>query len=144
MNYELSYKENNIDFVLYFFDIDKFKIFNDLYGHDIGDIVLKSVSEGLVKAFKNTAIVARQGGDEFIVVKQYREPKDIEIYKNMICNVFNSISLVEHPDIKVRCSIGSATYSETLNIEHLIKLSDYRMYYEKNSKLPQKIDSKLG
>ena len=126
--YEESYKNNNIDFVLFFFDIDKFKIFNDNYGHDIGDKVLVSASKSLLKSFNSTAIVARQGGDEFIVVKQFKNKQEIEIYKNMIQDAFNSISILNHPEIKINCSIGNAIYSEVLSIEKLIKLADYRMY----------------
>jgi diguanylate cyclase (GGDEF)-like protein len=128
LNYEKSYKDNHIDFVLYFFDIDKFKIFNDTYGHDLGDIVLTSVSSGLLKSFNNSAIIARQGGDEFIVVKQYKDEKDINIYQNMIQSTFDSISIVNHPDIRVNCSIGHAVYSEVNSLDKLIKLADYRMY----------------
>lgn len=134
VQYENSYKTYKMDFVLYFFDIDKFKIFNDTYGHDVGDIVLTSISSGLLKSFNSSAIVARQGGDEFVVVKQYKDAKDIEIYKNMIENVFNSISIVDHPEIKVNCSIGSAVYSEVLDIGKLIKLADYRMYEVKRER----------
>lgn len=126
--YEESYKNNNIDFALFFFDIDKFKIFNDNYGHDMGDEVLVSVSKSLLKSFNSTAIIARQGGDEFIVVKQFKNKQEIEIYKNMIQDAFNSISILNHPEIKINCSIGNAIYSEVLSIEKLIKLADYRMY----------------
>lgn len=135
LHYEESYIENKMDFVLFYFDIDKFKLFNDSYGHDMGDVVLTSVSNNLLKAFNNTAIIARQGGDEFIVVKQYKDKKEILKYESMIENAFNSISIINHPKLKVKCSIGYAIYSEVLNIENLIKLADYRMYEIKKSKL---------
>ena len=49
-------------------DIDDFKTINDLYGHPIGDLALKSFSKALVRKFGTKAIIARTGGDEFSVV----------------------------------------------------------------------------
>lgn len=135
LSYAKSYQDNHIDFVLFFFDVDKFKRINDTYGHDIGDVVLRSISANLLKAFNNSAILARQGGDEFIVVKQYVTADDIRTYQEMIENAFKSIEVVDHPEIKVRGSIGHAAYSEVKNIEQVIKLADYRMYEIKKSKL---------
>ena len=132
--YEESYKNNNIDFVLYFLDIDKFKLFNDTYGHDLGDIVLTSVAKGLIKAFNSSAIIARHGGDEFIVVKQFNYIEEIDQYRNIIDKVFDSISIEDHPEIKVRCSIGNAIYSEVMSLDNLIKLADYRMYEVKRER----------
>ena len=48
-----------------FLDIDDFKIINDLYGHDIGDEALKNLAHNLLKAFGDSAVVSRTGGDEF-------------------------------------------------------------------------------
>lgn len=134
LEYETSYYKSGTDFVLFFFDIDKFKVFNDIYGHDMGDIILKLVAKGLLKSFNNNSLIVRQGGDEFIVVKQYKNEKDIKIYENIIRNVFKSVSIVSHPTIKVNCSIGYAKFSEVSNLESLIKTADYRMYQEKYSK----------
>jgi len=134
LNYEKSYKDNNTDFVLYFLDIDKFKIFNDVYGHDMGDVVLTSISKGLSKSFNNSAIIARQGGDEFILAKQFKYKKEIDIYLNMIQDNIESISIINHPEIKVSCSIGYAIYSEVDSLDNLIKLADYRMYKVKKKR----------
>jgi diguanylate cyclase (GGDEF)-like protein len=139
--YEESYKNNNIDFVLYFLDIDKFKLFNDTYGHDLGDIVLTSVAKGLIKAFNSSAIIARHGGDEFIVVKQFNYIEEIDQYRNIIDKVFDSISIEDHPEIKVRCSIGNAIYSEVMSLDNLIKLADYRMYEVKRERNIKNINS---
>lgn len=49
-------------------DIDHFKTFNDRFGHDIGDRVLKSVSERLIEAVREVDVVARYGGEEFLLV----------------------------------------------------------------------------
>lgn len=49
-------------------DIDKFKTFNDRYGHDVGDLVLKKVTERLVEAVREVDVVARYGGEEFLLV----------------------------------------------------------------------------
>jgi diguanylate cyclase (GGDEF)-like protein len=49
-------------------DVDKFKTVNDTYGHDVGDMVLKRVSEVLTYNFRSTDLVFRLGGDEFVVI----------------------------------------------------------------------------
>ena len=135
VHYKNSYIHNNIDFVLYFLDIDKFKSFNDNFGHDVGDIVLISVANNLLKCFNNSAIIARQGGDEFIVVKQYKNKEEIELFKSQIENAFEEITIPNYPQLKVKCSIGSAVYSEVLDLKNLIKIADYRMYDVKKGKI---------
>jgi len=49
-------------------DVDRFKSVNDTYGHDVGDLVLKRVSEVLIYSFRSTDLVFRLGGDEFVVI----------------------------------------------------------------------------
>jgi diguanylate cyclase (GGDEF)-like protein len=53
---------------LLFMDIDHFKSFNDTFGHETGDSILKAVGDHLKKTFRNTDISARWGGEEFVVL----------------------------------------------------------------------------
>ena len=52
-------------------DVDKFKEYNDTYGHDVGDRVLKRVADVLSGSFRSEDFVARIGGDEFCVIMQH-------------------------------------------------------------------------
>lgn len=60
--------EKNSAFSLVVIDLDHFKSVNDTYGHNVGDDVLKIVSEGLIRTFKKSDLIVRDGGDEFLVV----------------------------------------------------------------------------
>ena len=65
-----KYTESHKDepFVEVVIDIDDFKIINDLYGHDVGDITLKHFANELSQAFQKNSIIARSGGDEFNLI----------------------------------------------------------------------------
>lgn len=73
MNESLSYEahrshRNNTKFSVILCDIDHFKQINDNYGHDCGDFVLKTVAELIRKTLRNQDIVARWGGEEFLIL----------------------------------------------------------------------------
>ncbi len=61
-------KRNDFRIAIALIDIDFFKKFNDTYGHQIGDLVLKSVADTLVNSVRQTDLVARYGGEEFIII----------------------------------------------------------------------------
>ena len=60
--------ERNSSFSIITIDLDHFKSVNDTYGHNVGDDVLKIVAEGLIRTFKKSDLIVRDGGDEFLVV----------------------------------------------------------------------------
>ncbi len=64
----LSEKDNNMTFSLILMDIDHFKSFNDNYGHQVGDQVLRLVARTLLDGIKGRDFVARYGGEEFAIL----------------------------------------------------------------------------
>ena len=65
---QLSSKRTDSFFCLIFIDINKFKAVNDQYGHEVGDLLLIQISKRLLKVVRETDVVSRIGGDEFIVL----------------------------------------------------------------------------
>lgn len=110
-------------FGLAFIDLDGFKGINDTYGHLKGDMVLQEVAEAFKKAFRQNDIIARFGGDEFVILFQ-----DIgqNIEKILAHRISNILKQIETP---LTASIGFAYYKQDGNdFESLIKTADKKMY----------------
>ena len=63
-----AYKKLDVNFALGFFDIDDFKVINDTYGHDTGDMIIKLISKTLTSSTRHSDMISRWGGEEFIAV----------------------------------------------------------------------------
>lgn len=124
---------------LVYFDLNKFKQFNDNYGHTLGDQVLKIFAEQMKNTFRASDICARFGGDEFIVLLTDGEQETTQQAIKRFAN--NLISVSGHLDLpyQVTFSYGVVAYDRQkhINIELLINEADQAMY--ENKKLSQKI-----
>ena len=125
-------KEKNLEVAMIVMDIDKFKLVNDNYGHDVGDIILKNVSKLLTVTFRSSDYIIRYGGDEFVVVI-------IGITEEMTPVVVNKIESInvqlENPisDIpKTSVSAGLA-FSKNGFTPELFKHADEAMYERKTT-----------
>ncbi len=118
-----------------FLDLDGFKKVNDNNGHDIGDAVLVESALRMQKAVRDIDVVARFGGDEFIIVlPDCHTNADVSIIAKRIIDHINqpleSVNIVE----KLGVSIGIAIYSEDgMTKEELLTLADKAMYEAKKS-----------
>ncbi|MCJ8339119.1 MAG: EAL domain-containing protein [Pseudomonadales bacterium] len=117
-----------------FIDLDHFKVVNDHYGHDTGDILLKYVSAMLRSSVREGDLVARMGGDEFAVILY-----DIDDAVGMASVAQKILNKVDKPiDIQgtilsVSASIGIAYFEgETMTMEDLLKSADTAMYSAKS------------
>ena len=121
--------KKNIPFSVVFIDLDNFKYVNDTFGHNKGDEILKSTADILRKNLKGKDIIARFGGDEFVVAV-------VECNKECAKKMFDKIKEeIDYffKDYNVTASIGIAYFPEIKDYEELIKKADENMYKSKKS-----------
>jgi len=118
-------------------DMDHFKEINDTYGHTVGDHVLTIFAQVVLKCIRKTDVIARYGGDEFIVVLPNTDTDTARIIAERIrAEVENTvvppIDNIEVPPI--RCSVGISTFPEFCDSKiSLLKTSDAALYMAKRS-----------
>jgi diguanylate cyclase (GGDEF)-like protein len=120
---------------LLFLDLDGFKHINDSLGHSIGDKLLQSTGERLVKCVRATDTVSRQGGDEFVVLlSEVEHPEDAAITARRIIQAVAEPQSIDQHDLHVTTSIGLSLYPDDgLNAETLVKNADTAMYQAKEN-----------
>ena len=114
-------------------DIDKFKNVNDTYGHDIGDEVLKQLAQTMKDTFRKTDIVARFGGEEFIVFLSMTSPEKAFIAAEHIRKAVEKLKIKSKGElIPITISVGVSDCQST-NLDILIKQADEALYHSKEN-----------
>ncbi len=116
-------------------DIDFFKKVNDTYGHDVGDVVIKGLGDILRRQKRATDIVARFGGEEFIVVCEQTDERGALLLAERIREELEKTKFhTEQGPMGVTCSLGVATFPEGGDSwETLFKSADEALYVSKRS-----------
>ena len=114
-------------------DLDRFKAVNDTYGHDIGDELLKAVSERLKTCVREVDTVARMGGDEFtIILEGVSSDENILVVAKRITESIATIFELQGHHISVGVSIGITIYPHDDHpVDELLKHADTAMYRAK-------------
>lgn len=126
-----QYKKDNVDFAILVMDVDRFKQVNDMYGHNFGDAVLKTVSEKLKRIAGESSIVARIGGDEFILLHQLKNVSEINSIIQEIDINISRIDSIENEKIKLTLSKGFVLYSDYNDVKQAFDVADKKMYEDK-------------
>ncbi|MDC0534295.1 EAL domain-containing protein [Francisellaceae bacterium] len=118
---------------LLFCDIDGFKNVNDTYGHFVGDSLLKHIATGLEAAVRDTDIVARFGGDEFVILlENINETSDLPGIINRIEKMFSLPIQIDHSTTFTTISVGLAEYpGDGKTTSELLKNADMAAYKAK-------------
>lgn len=134
--FELATKKLNETKEIYalMVDIDNFKMINDNYGHDIGDIVIKKIVATIKDTLDEKAIFGRLGGEEFAIILDFHENSREDIEK-IRANVENlSMDICSGEIIKGTITIGVAKAKDSMkDIDSLLKLADVLLYQGKES-----------
>ena len=118
---------------LLFIDLDGFKVVNDIYGHGVGDVLLKEVAGRLRSRLREGDVIGRIGGDEFVVlVEELREPEELAGLARKIIEAVALPVVVQGQECQVTASIGISTYPEDgRDSQMLFKNADTAMYRAK-------------
>jgi len=114
-------------------DIDHFKNVNDNYGHAEGDYILQKVAILLNKSFRESDIIVRWGGEEFLIILHNITLKQAyEIIDTVREKIFNTIHIQESPLEKISMSFGISQLKNLVSLEEVISQADEALYLSKN------------
>ena len=146
---EAKNRKETVDLAVLYIDLDNFKYYNDTFGHDVGDLVLKEVSNILSSSAGDRGFAIRYGGDEFLIVLVNvgkdeamgiaRMTLDSLLSKNGYINEITSFlgkSVVIKQEKKLSCSIGVATATNITSdkdLAEILKCADTSLYDVKNT-----------
>jgi diguanylate cyclase (GGDEF)-like protein/PAS domain S-box-containing protein len=128
----LLHQRSDLHLGLLFVDLDDFKQVNDAFGHDIGDALLQQVAKRLQQALRQGDLVARWGGDEFVVLLELRSHDEVLVVADKLIRVLNEpVDLAGHV-LTATPSIGIALAPEHGNeAGDLLRHADAAMYVAK-------------
>lgn len=121
----------NRKFSLIMLDIDHFKKINDKFGHQAGDLVLKSIAQLIKKRIRKTDILARWGGEEFIILLPETEKDNAAILAEDLRNMINNLKFKDIGNVTV--SLGVDNYHSEDTIDSIIKRVDKYLYASKSA-----------
>jgi len=115
-------------------DLDNFKNVNDSLGHDVGDRLLQTAAQRLMKCTRSADTVARLGGDEFAVLLEgISDPGQAEQIAAAVTNAFKLPLQIDGNDMLVTTSIGVALSERGDDTEHILRNADIAMYNAKSA-----------
>lgn len=122
-----------------FSDLDRFKVVNDTLGHSAGDRLLEAVAERLLDSVRTADVVARFGGDEFVVICHgLMEPESITRVAESMLAAFDEPFTVDDGELAILPSIGVAVWDPkgdtTVTAEEMVRDADAAMYEAKRTK----------
>ncbi|MES0489314.1 MAG: GGDEF domain-containing protein [Leptospirales bacterium] len=126
----------NRDFTIMILDIDKFKSINDIYGHPVGDEIIKLTAKASVSFLRETDTFARIGGEEFaILLPETNSEQAIKVAEKLRTGIENLIFITQMKEtIRHTISIGVTSFGKEIkNLDDLISKCDGALYRAKKS-----------
>ncbi|MFO7818808.1 MAG: diguanylate cyclase [Halanaerobacter sp.] len=133
------------NFSLAFIDINNLKLVNDVYGHDLGDELIVTVVNKIRENIRSSDILARFGGDEFIIIFAEAREEDAVRKLEFIQGKFKEMNDRKEYNYKISISYGVEEYyqDKEMNVDELISAADSKMYkfkeeYKEEHELPMR------
>lgn len=129
------------DLIFYLIDLDNFKKVNDRYGHDSGDRVLIEAARRISAAIRNSDLLVRWGGEEFLVVSRRTDRRQAAVLAQRVLDAFRSrpFAIGAPDEVHQTCSIGWAAFpwleedAEAVSHERVLKFADRALYRAKKA-----------
>ena len=118
-------------FSIILLDVDLFKIVNDTFGHNVGDMVLVNIVSVIKKYVRSTDVLARWGGEEFLLAMPNTEPEDAIIVAERIRKAIEKTAFPQV--IHQTCSLGVASYEKGHDVKDVIERADNALYSAKRN-----------
>jgi diguanylate cyclase (GGDEF)-like protein len=131
---ESVYKRFGTVYSIVFFDIDHFKNINDTYGHDAGDVILKSLGLLFKRYARDIDMIGRFGGEEFVAILPNTNKNGAYRFAEKLREIIQKTKFMyKNTRINVTVSGGVASRNETNSSEETLKLADKRLYLAKKT-----------
>jgi diguanylate cyclase (GGDEF)-like protein len=129
-----NYRRNGVNYAIAFFDIDHFKNVNDTYGHEAGDVILSTFAKVLLKSTRDTDILGRYGGEEFISLVQFNNKEELYTYMARIKSIVTG-HMFKYNDIKIPITFSAGVTIRSSNNSHedSVKKADGLLYKAKQN-----------
>lgn len=120
-------------FAVIFLDLDHFKYVNDSFGHLVGDLLLVEVSQRLQDCLRSSDVIARFGGDEFVILlANVEQIEDAVLVADRISNILKNPFLLEDQEVFISTSMGIMMSQDTgLDADRLLSNADWALYAAK-------------
>lgn len=132
-----STMSHSVQHAVYFLDLDRFKQINDTLGHAVGDTILVEVAKRIKTLLKNKDIIARYGGDEFIItLTNVKNVKEAAKFAEQIIGIIEKPLDINGRNVFISTSVGVSMYpADGETTEQLIHCADKAMTYSKKNGL---------
>tara|TARA_R110002167_G_scaffold47967_2_gene141807 strand:+ start:39414 stop:40376 length:963 start_codon:yes stop_codon:yes gene_type:complete len=119
------------------FDLNKFKVINDTYGHHEGDFVLSKFAQLMLDSFRDIDVIGRLGGDEFVAMLTDSDKENTEQILTRFSVAVDQANATMKKPYKIEYSVGQEyfQYDTQKSAEEMIQEADSAMYKDKNSKV---------